>query len=492
MLDLVTCQLINKFSRLNPFKTFASSCKSCGRKYSEIFIEYFIDGSVSCKTCQVKARLFTKIISWTLNVIATSLKMPKNQFKSILKENLSMKHLVQTYLEGVGIFGLNIPLIPSGPIITIWTITDHCNLNCTHCYLPKNNGGKELSFEECSKIIDDLYEAKNMIVGFSGGEPLLRKDILELIKYTSNKKMSVALATNGLLIDKNMAIKLKESGLGYVQISIDGLEDTHDMVRGEGTFQRALSAIKFCIEVGLYVSMDVVVTKLNVSQIRDLIALAKELKVQKFEILDFVPSENACNRADMALSPLQMETFGKLVCDIWYELMTDSYPLTLSYKNPVFSRILGQRLQKVQVMPFFKGIYPKDAIKFFNFSKRLSTGVFNEQNPFSPFITGCESGFYTIHIKSNGKVTPCPLNPDVIGDVNRVNIQKIWLHSPILNGYRKLNFEGNCGKCTYKQICGGCRAKCYVLEKSHFTSDPTCYLNSKNQQKLKKNKKIIQ
>ena len=476
----MACQVINKFSRINPFKTFAGSCKSCGKQYSEIFVDYFINDSVSCNKCQLKAKFFTKIISWTLNVIATSLKMPKNQFKSVLRENLSMKRLVQTYVKGIGIFGLNIPLIPAGPIITIWTITDRCNLDCRHCYLPKNNGYKELSFEECCNIIDDLHQAKNMIIGFSGGEPLLRKDIHDLIRYVSSKNMSVAVATNGLLIDKPMAQKLKESGLGYVQISIDGLEETHDIIRGEGTFQRALSAIKNCIEAGLYVSMDVVVTKLNVSQIHDLIALAKEMNVQKFEILDFVPSENACTQAEMALSPLQMESFGKLVCDIWYDLMTDSYPLTISYKNPVFSRILAQRLKNVQVMPFFKGIYPKDALQFFNFSKRLSTGVFKEQNPFSPFITGCESGFYTIHIKSNGKVTPCPLNPDVIGDATKANIQKIWLHSPVLNEYRKLEFEGNCGKCTYKQICGGCRAKCYVLGKNHFTSDPTCYLNCKN------------
>ncbi|NHI94842.1 MAG: radical SAM protein [Candidatus Lokiarchaeota archaeon] len=478
MLELLTCQLINKFSMVNPFRTFSGYCKACEKKYSEIFVDFFIDEKVSCEKCLLKAKIFTKIISWALNIIADALKMPRNQFKLILKENNSMRRLVQTYLEGIGIFGLNIPLIPAGPIITIWTITDRCNLNCTHCYLPKNNNHKELTYAESCKIIDELQQAKNMIIGFSGGEPLLRKDIFDLIKYVSDKQMSVALATNGLLIDENVAKKLKDSGLGYVQISIDGLEETHDIIRGEGTFQRALSAIKNCLDAGLYVSMDVVITKLNVNQIHDLISLAKGLKVQKFEILDFVPSENACMRADMALTPLQMERFGKIVCDIWNDLMTDSYPLTLSYKNPIFSRILAQRFPNVQIMPFFKGIYPKDALKFFNFSKRLSTGVFEEQHPFSPFITGCEAGFYTIHVKSDGNVTPCPLNPDVIGDAIRTNIHKIWLHSPILNKYRKLKFDGNCGKCTYRSICGGCRAKCYVLKDNHFTSDPTCYLNS--------------
>ncbi|MHA1386660.1 MAG: SPASM domain-containing protein, partial [Candidatus Helarchaeota archaeon] len=177
--------------------------------------------------------------------------------------------------------------------------------------------------------------------------------------------------------------------------------------------------------------------------------------------------------------------FGRVVCDIWKDLISDNYPLTLSYKNPIFTRILYQRYPNTQIMPFFKGIYPKDAIKFFNFSNRLSKGIFGEQNPFSPFITGCESGIYVIHIKSNGDVTPCPLNQVVLGSIKRTHIQKIWQHSHILNIYRRLNFEGYCGKCTYKTMCGGCRAKVYINSGGYSKSDPTCILTNNQFRKNK-------
>ncbi|MFX1451516.1 MAG: radical SAM/SPASM domain-containing protein [Promethearchaeota archaeon] len=480
MLDLLMWNLVNKLGILNPFKIFLGTCKACKRKNSEIFVDFYLDKEIKCRKCKLKAIFLTKLISISLNLVCHALKMPNGQFKRILRENISIRRLLESYIEGIGIFGLKIPQISAGPIITIWSITDKCNLNCSHCYIHKNTGNKELTYDEACNVIDQLYKAKNLVVGFTGGEPLLREDIFDLIKYISEKSMSTALATNGILISPSIAQKLKYAGLGYIQISIDGLEQLHDKSRGKGSFQNAIQGIKNCLDAGLYVSMDVVITKLNANQIYELVDLAKELKVQKLELLDFVPSQKAVDKEHYALSPLQVEKFGYLLCNIWEKLMKENYPLTISYKNPIFNKILAQRMPNSQVIPFFKGGFPKNALKYFNFSERLSKGIFSEQTPFSPFITGCESGVYVIHIKPNGEVTPCPLNPRVIGSVKKNNIQDIWLHSPVLNEYRNLQFEGECGKCIYKIICGGCRAKVFIFNKSLTKSDPTCILNNIN------------
>ncbi|MHA1378439.1 MAG: radical SAM protein [Candidatus Helarchaeota archaeon] len=473
--ELSAWNIIRKFSFVNPFKIFTSYCRVCGKRYSEIFVEKYLGNEVICRNCSKKARAFSYLLSIALYFVTNALKMPKGAFKQILRKNLIIKRLLISYLEGIGIYGVKIPQVPGGPIVTLWSITNKCNLNCTHCYYPRKEK-MELSFEEACKVIDQLYEAKNIVLGLSGGEPLLREDILDIADYATKKLMRVAIATNGTYITPNFACKLKNSGVEYVQISIDGMGTVHDQIRGGGAFERAVEGIKNSLNAKLYVSMDVVITKLNAHQIYELIEFAKELGVQKFEILDFVPSEKAANKAYLALNSLQMEKFGRVVCDIWEDLIANNYPLTLSYKNPIFSRILHQKHPKTQVMPFFKGIYPKDALKFFNFSKRLSKGIFSEQNPFSPFITGCESGIYVIHIKTNGDVTPCPLNPVVIGNVKKNHIQQIWQKSTILNTYRRQHFEGYCGKCAYKAICGGCRAKVYIKLDSHLKSDPTCIL----------------
>jgi radical SAM protein with 4Fe4S-binding SPASM domain len=134
----------------------------------------------------------------------------------------------------------------------------------------------------------------------------------------------------------------------------------------------------------------------------------------------------------------------------------------------------------VIIAPFFKSVFSQEAISYFNFSERLSDGVFSNQSPFSPFVTGCECGVFTIHIKSNGDVTPCPLNPTYLGNVKKNHIQKIWQTSPILNQYRGLKFEGQCGKCNFKTICGGCRAKAFISSGNNISSDPTCLLEIKN------------
>ncbi|MFW9894696.1 MAG: radical SAM protein, partial [Candidatus Thorarchaeota archaeon] len=434
--------------------------------------------TISCKKCKHKTIVSTYVITFVLNAISRSLNIPKKRFPEILRENAPLRRLALSYIEGIGMFGMKIPTIPIGPPVVFWSVTHRCNLNCTHCYVDQDTN--EMPFEEACKIIDQLSEAKNFILIFFGGEALLRDDIFDLMKYATEKDINVALASNGTLIDTDVAKNLKEIGVGYVQVSIDGLKEVHEQIRGKGTFDKAISAIKHCINEGLYTCIGTTMTQLNVHQIYELIDLAKELKVQKFEIVDFVPSGKASLQAHISLTPLQIEKFSVIVCDIWQNLIEEGYPLTISYKNPIFGRILSQRFPKVIIAPFFKSIFSKEALLYFNFSERLQSGVFSKQSPFSPFITGCECGVFTMHIKSTGDVTPCPLNPVSLGNVKQHHIQNIWLKSPILNQYRGLKYEGQCGKCYYKSICGGCRAKAFISTGISISSDPTCMLEIRN------------
>jgi len=471
-LELLLWNLLNKIPLKKFFHLFNKYCSRCGRKFSEIFLDYYITKQTDCKKCRFKTIFFTTIISFVLNAVSKSLNIPKNRFPEILKENIPLKRLTLSYIEGIGKFGVKVPTIPIGPPVVFWSVTHRCNLNCTHCYVDQD--AEELSFIDSCNIIDQLSEAKNFILIFFGGEALLRKDIFDLMKYASKKNISIALASNGTLITADVAKKIKETGVGYVQVSIDGLKDVHEQIRGSGTYEKSISAIKHCLNEGLYTCIGTTITKQNVHQIYELVDLAKSLEVQKLEIVDFVPSGKAFHQSHITLSPLQIEKFSLIVCDIMQNLIEEDYPLSLSYKNPVFSRILAQRFPEMRIVPLFKGIFSKEALSYFNFSDRLGSGVFSEQSPFSPFVTGCECGVFTLHIKSNGDVTPCPLNPVPLGNVRKNHLQNIWLRSPVLNQYRGLKYEGKCGKCNYKSICGGCRAKVYLDSGSSIKSDPTC------------------
>jgi radical SAM protein with 4Fe4S-binding SPASM domain len=477
-LNLLVWNLINKINVRKLLHVFKEQCSSCNRKFSEIFINYYISKKIECKKCRIKTIFCTSIIRLVLNSVSRSLNIPKGRFSEILRENESIRRLALSYIEGFGTYGFKMPLIPMGPPVVFWSVTQQCNLNCTHCYV--NQDLKELSYDDACTIIDQLAEAKNLLLIFFGGEALLREDVFELMNYASKKKIQVGLASNGTLITTDIAKKLKNVGVSYVQVSIDGLKEIHEQIRGKGTYDKAIAAIQNCIKEGLYTCIGTTITKENVHQIYDLIELAKSLKIQKFQIVDFVPSGKAATRAHISLTPLQIEKFCIIICNIWQKLIEEGYPLTLSYKNPIFGRVLAQRFPKIFIAPFFKSVFSKEAISFFNFSERLHDGMFSKQSPFDPFISGCECGVFTLHIKSNGDVTPCPLNPQYLGNVKSNHLQKIWLNSPILNQYRSLKYEGQCGKCNFKTICGGCRAKVFISSGSSIKSDPTCMFEIKN------------
>ncbi|MFW9882000.1 MAG: radical SAM protein, partial [Candidatus Thorarchaeota archaeon] len=290
-IDLLIWNIFNKFHITKFFHLFNKYCPLCDRKFSEIFIDYYINKKIKCKKCKYKTIFSTTLISFVLNAVSRSLNIPKKRFPEILKDNKGLKRLALSYIEGIGIYGFKMPTIPIGPPVVFWSVTQRCNLNCTHCYVDQDLN--EMSYDEACGIIDQLSEAKNFILIFFGGEALLRNDIFDLMRYASNKNVNVALASNGTLIDEEKAKKLKEIGVGYVQVSIDGLKDVHEQIRGIGTFEKAISAIKNCLNEGLYTCIGTTITNQNVHQIYGLVDLAKYLKVQKLEIVDFVPSGKA-------------------------------------------------------------------------------------------------------------------------------------------------------------------------------------------------------
>ena len=189
-LDLLLSNLINKFHITKFFLLFIKQCPSCKRKFSEIFIDYYITKKIKCNKCKFKTKFFTTLISIVLNVISSSLNMPKEGFREILRNSESLKRLALSYIEGCGLYGFKMPTIPIGPPVVFWSVTQRCNLNCTHCFVDQDL--QEMSFDEACTIIDQLSEAKNYILTFFGGEVLLRNDIFDLMRYASKKKINVA------------------------------------------------------------------------------------------------------------------------------------------------------------------------------------------------------------------------------------------------------------------------------------------------------------
>ncbi|HQI25090.1 MAG TPA: radical SAM protein, partial [Smithella sp.] len=168
--------------------------------------------------------------------------------------------------------------------VVVWNMTRRCNLKCIHCY--SNSADidypDELTTEEGKKLIDDLAAFGSPVILFSGGEPLIRKDLLELAQYATKKGMRAVISTNGTLITKDIAAKLQKVGLSYVGVSLDGLEKTHDRFRGKkGAFAAAMDGIRNCREAGIKVGIRFTVNKHNLADVKDMFDLLRKEKIER-------------------------------------------------------------------------------------------------------------------------------------------------------------------------------------------------------------------
>lgn len=154
--------------------------------------------------------------------------------------------------------------------IVVWNITRACNLNCVHCYNDSggNKSSDELSTKEAKKVIEDLAKFGVPSVLFSGGEPLTRKDLFELIGYAVKLGLRTVISTNGTLITKSAANKIKDAGVSYTGISLDGIGEVNDRFRGvEGAFEKAAEGIRNCRNANVRVGLRLTLTKRNVQDI---------------------------------------------------------------------------------------------------------------------------------------------------------------------------------------------------------------------------------
>jgi sulfatase maturation enzyme AslB (radical SAM superfamily) len=211
-------------------------------------------------------------------------------------------------MKGIEKYGIRIPFVPAGPFEVVWNFTYKCNLKCKHCY--ENAGGErqpELTTDEAKQVIDLLSKTAGIglpALSFSGGEPLARKDFFELAAYAKKHIPYVSIASNGTLLTKDNAKRVKDAGIDYVEISIDGASpQTHDEFRGiPGAFERAIQGVKNCVEEGIDACIATVLHRNNLAETEKILQLAKDLDV-RFMHFNFIPTGRAKEHVELDLTP---------------------------------------------------------------------------------------------------------------------------------------------------------------------------------------------
>ena len=462
---------ILKSSIDNPFIRFFlhrfGYCEECKKNRLEVALELYTGSRTNaCFNCL----LAEKMISMVLKIGRMSFGVDENELKERFSDPSWRKGLVNV-INGIAEFGIKKPFVPGSPFLVVWDITKKCNLRCKHCYANAGSVDKgELNTEKAKKVIDILDQNSVPIISFSGGEPLIRDDFLELAHYASQKGIYVAVASNGTLINTEMAKKMKKAGIGFIQISLDGANaETHDSFRGiHGVYNKTIQGIKNCVNEGFFVNIATTATNHNLKEIPKIIDLCDELGVNWFMMYNFVPVGRGQFISDNDLSSEQRE---ELLYMLWNKMKNKENNVNILSTAPQFARVVleSEIQEKKKVIP----------------SHFYNPTLEGKLVDLAEFIGGCGCGRLYCAIRSNGDIEPCVFFPLKVGNILKDDFSDLWRNSNIFDDLRNREIlDKNCGNCEYKFYCGGCRARANGYNGNYLSADPGCIKNNKEEQKL--------
>jgi len=323
----------------------------------------------------------------------------------------------------------------------VWNVTGRCDFSCGHCYVPKLS--RDLTSQEAKGLVAQLADLGVEKMYISGGEPLMRRDLFILIGHATDMGLVVGAITNGWNVTGERAALFRRGGVDHVSVSVDGKEGTHDAFRNRpGSFRRCMNAIELLKGEGVKVYLSPTLSKFNLKELPWLLSLAVKLGV---------------NFSTKVLVPVgQAKILGR------YCLSAEEQKRAYQYLSAKKSE-LGKTL---------------DVITTCNpYSIFLEGGRSSSLTDDGRIHGGCAGGIGLLNIGSDGTIFPCSRLQIPLGNVREDELIDIWYSSGILAALRdRTNLEGKCGKCDYKNWCGGCRAMAYALRGDHLAEDPTCWV----------------
>jgi GeoRSP system radical SAM/SPASM protein len=323
------------------------------------------------------------------------------------------------------------------PLTINWALTNRCNFKCRHCY-SRSDPFQELDRSDLFKSIEKIAAARVLSLNFGGGEPLLRKDILEIAAFSVQKGLRVSMNSNGYLISRETAASLRASGFSKVGISLDShAPGVHDRFRGiDGSHERAVAALGYLNEAGIKTSISTVICRVNHTAVPELIAFARKQGVQQLNFHNFKCSGlGYSNKDELDLSAAEWKDF------------------------------------------YIKSMQAKEQVKDMEISLDdpiiASLGMKTETDA---LVKGSVCGKLSLNIKSNGDITPCGFIPIVIGNIVADDLKEIWNNSPVLHRMRNKKPTGKCASCSsYEDCLGGCSARALALTGDFNNPDPHCW-----------------
>ena len=331
------------------------------------------------------------------------------------------------------------------PYIVSWNLTRRCNLACAHCYLDavqrKSQTRDELNTEESFAVIRQLAKtALGAMLVLTGGEPLLRRDLAQLVKAASDGGLMPVIGTNGTLLDAAHAESLRDAGAAGVGISLDSSQPQfHDRLRGApGAWAAARRGMAAAREAGLAIVVQSTVFEENRHDLSALADIAEQAGAMAFNVFFLVCTGRGVTQTDVTSASYE-ETLREIA------LLQDKHP--------------GLKI-RARCAPYMRRV------------QDLHAGESGEG--YADWSSACLAGRRYFRITPQGRVTPCPYIPAVVGDLRTQPLQQIWNEHPMLLSLRDELPGGKCGVCDFRYSCGGCRARALAQHGDLLAEDSKC------------------
>ena len=332
-------------------------------------------------------------------------------------------------------------------------LTERCNLSCTHCYqeervmtemmLPEIDGALSNISETIGQWSDTYEIPFATSFNITGGEPLLRKDLPEILQRISAHNFGSYLLTNGVLITKENARMLADLPISGVQVSLEGPQAVHEAIRGKHSFSSALKGVEHLLDAGIAVTLNVTLSEVNEAFFPDMVSLAADLGVRRLGFSRLVPYGRG-------LSLLQSMLGKEKLKEVYERIFSISVPgIEIVTGDPVAAQLGSE-----------------------------TTGYDGD----APASGGCAAGVSGITVLPDGTITPCRRLGIPIGNIQRDSLRQIWATSPVLDALRdKEAYKGKCRICKRWSECRGCRAIAYAYALSRgrndfLEEDPQCFI----------------
>jgi radical SAM protein with 4Fe4S-binding SPASM domain len=369
------------------------------------------------------------------------------------------------------------------PYVVSWNLTYRCNLACEHCYL--DAGGtplvgtenfadrSELGTDECFRVIDEIAAfAPECVTILTGGEPLLRRDILEIVRRASERGLWVVVGTNGVRITENLARRLAEAGARGLSLSLDALDpDRHDRFRKvRGAWRNTVEGAEILNRTGLPFIVQTTAGSHNLGELDAIADFAHDrLAAKVWNLYFLVPTGRGQFVSD--ITPAQYD-----------EVLASLYRIQRKYDRRM---LVNAKCAPHYIKTVLENAgaetdpIPTDAesarAPFDSAQDKPSLPNLSPIRTYSGGAGGCPAGTHYMGIRPNGDVTPCPYLPVFAGTLRTSSLADLWTSSELFAGIRRrTSLGGRCGECEMNGHCGGCRARAYGMTGDLMAEDPLC------------------